>query len=131
MNLPSRIREYRHLFNGHRRIVATIRVDLSRVEFRSGILNCTHCEWEGSKERQPSVELYPEYREWMNTVLADVTAQTGKGLLFLFEPPGANIAEVWLYDPGEPPQLVETLHKPCDKPLSEALGMPAGWKETP
>jgi hypothetical protein len=30
MNAPSRIREYRHLFNGHRRITATIRIDLKQ-----------------------------------------------------------------------------------------------------
>jgi hypothetical protein len=34
LNVPSHIREFRHLFAGNRRIVATIRVDLAKVRFR-------------------------------------------------------------------------------------------------
>ena len=130
MNTPSRIREYRHLFNGPRRIVATIRVDLERIRLRPGEMNCTRCEWDGSKERQPGAELYPEFRTWMDDVLSDVIEQTGKRLLFVFEPPGEpRVVELWLYDPGAPPRLAETLRNPCGKPLSEALFGAPGWEE--
>ena len=46
--------------------LARIRVDLTRFRFRPGIMICIRCEWEGSKEKQPSAELYPEFKEWMD-----------------------------------------------------------------
>ena len=36
-NGPSRIREFRHLFAGPRRIVANLRVDLTRLRFQPGV----------------------------------------------------------------------------------------------
>jgi hypothetical protein len=127
------VREYRHLFHGHRRIVATIRVDLKRMGLRPGDMNCTQCLWDGSKERQPSAELYPEFRTWMDGVLADVIAQTGRRLLFFFERPGEpSVVELWLYDPGEEPRLAKTLRNPFGKPFPEALlGAPGREEDTP
>jgi hypothetical protein len=124
------IREYRHLFNGPRRIVATIRISLNRMErLDTGAFAIIRCEWDGSKEPQPSAALYPEYRAWMDGVLTHIVEQTGQRLLFVFEPPGETRgAETWLYAPGEPPRLAETLRTPCGKPLMEALDMP-GWEE--
>jgi hypothetical protein len=115
------VREYRHLFNGPRRIVATICADLSRLRFHPGVMSCFRCEW----ERQPSVALYPEFKVWMDNVLSDVVAQTGQGILYLFElPSDSQQAEAWLYEPGKEPRLADTLRNPCGKPLSELMGMP-------
>lgn len=124
-NTPSRVREFRHLFAGHRRIVATIRVDLAGLRFRPGIMSCIRCEWDDSRERQPSVALYPEFKVWMDNVLSDVVAQTGQGILYLFElPSDSQQAEAWLYEPGKEPRLADALRNPCGKPLSEIMGMP-------
>ena len=78
--------------------------------------------WEGSKERQPSAELYPELMEWMDFVLSDVTFRTGSNLLYLFEPaePERRI-ELWLYESGRKPRRVKTLPNPFKRPLSEML----------
>jgi hypothetical protein len=85
----------------------------------TGDFGVARCEWEGSKEQQPSAALYPEYRAWMNDVLTNIAEQTGQRLLFVFEPPDEpRVAELWLYDPGEPPRLIKTLGNPCDKPLT-------------
>jgi hypothetical protein len=44
------IREYRHLFNGPRRIVATIRISLNRMErLHAGALAIIRCEWDGTR----------------------------------------------------------------------------------
>jgi hypothetical protein len=130
-NTPSRVREYRHPFNGHRRITATIRISLARAGLlHTGDFAITRCEWGGSKEKQPSAELYPEFRIWMDGVLTDVVEQTGKRLLFVFEPPGKpRVAELWLYDPGKAPRLARTLRNPFGKPLPEALFGARGWEE--
>ena len=133
-NAPSRIRGFRHLFAGNRRIAATIRVDLAGLRFRPGIMSCVRCEWEGSKVKQPSAELYPEYKAWMDYVLSDVTSKTGVNLLYIFElPDPAKRIEFWLYDSGRKPRLVKTLPNPFQRPLSELLaGMPTeNWKNDP
>ena len=103
--------------------MATIRISLRRAELlRPGNFAITRCEWSGSKEKQPSAELYPEFREWMDGMLASVVEQTGKQLIFVFEPPSEpRVAELWIYAPGGPPRLIKTLRKPCEKPLTEAL----------
>jgi hypothetical protein len=102
----NRVREYRHLFEGHRRIIATMRVDLGRVGFDAGTANVFGCEWEGSKERQPSVALYREFKEWADYVFSDVVAQTGRSFVYFFELPG-GVVEAWAYDPGEEPRMIE------------------------
>ena len=64
MSPPNRIREYRHAFQGPRRIVATMRVHLDRVTLAIGRIGLIDCEWDGSSERQPSLALYPEFKQW-------------------------------------------------------------------
>jgi hypothetical protein len=125
--MSSRIREYCHLFNGTRRIVATIRISLNRMErLHAGALAIIRCEWDGSKERQPSAASYPEF----NGVLTHVVEQTGQRLLLVFEPPGEpSVAELWLYEPGEPRRPAETLRNPCGKPLSEGFFGATRWEE--
>jgi hypothetical protein len=119
---PARIREFRHLFAGHRRIVATVRIDLAHVRFRPGAIACFRCKWDGSKERQPSAELYPEFKEWIDYVLCGVVEQTGSSLLCPFDLPGdPRTVEVWFYDHGEKPRLAKTLRKRDERPLSELL----------
>jgi hypothetical protein len=128
----SRLREFRHLFAGHRRIMAIIRVDLAGLRFRPGIMSCIRCEWEGSKERQPSTELYPEFKEWMDFVLSDVTSGTGSNLLYVFElPEPERRIELWLYESGRKPRRVKTLPNPFQRPLAEMLaGMPPeNWED--
>jgi hypothetical protein len=67
--------------------------------------------------------LYAEYRGWGTA--CDVVAQIGQRLLY--EPPvEPSVAELWLYDPGEPPRLAETLRNPC---VSEAFFGARGWEE--
>jgi hypothetical protein len=133
-NAASHIREFRHLFAGHRRIVATIRVDLARVGFQPGIMSCIRCAWEGSKVKQPSAELYPEFKAWMDYVLCHVTTKTGANLLYIFElPDPARRIELWLYESGRKPRLAKTLPNPFKRPLSELLaGMPPeNWEDEP
>ena len=94
---PSRVREFRHCFSGTRRIVATVRVDLSRVRFEPRSMSCIRCEWEGSRVKQPSSELFEEYRAWMHHVLSIVVSQTGTPLLYVFEAPApVKEIELWL-----------------------------------
>ena len=50
-------------------------------------MSCIRCEWEGSKVRQPSAELYPEFKEWMDFVFSDIATKTGSNLLYIFELP--------------------------------------------
>ena len=92
-------------------------------------MSCVRCEWQGSKVKQPSAELYPEYKPWMDYVLSDVTTKTGSRLLYLF----AKRIEPWLYEGGRTPRLEKTLHNPFKKPLSELLaGMPPeNWEDAP
>ena len=133
-NAPSRIREFRHLFAGNRRIVAPIRVDLAGLRFRPGIMSCVRCEWEGSKVKQPSVELFPESKAWMDYVLSDVTSKTGVNLLYTFElPDPAKRIEFWLYESGRKPRLAKTLPNRFRRPLSELIaGMPpTNWEDAP
>jgi hypothetical protein len=132
MNTPSRIREFRHLFSGPRRIVATVRIDMARVRIRPYALSYVQCEWDGSKGKQPSAELYQEYKEWMDIVLADLATKTGTNLLYLFEiPDPVKRIELWLYRPQRALRLVKTLPNPCQRPLSERIaGMPpANWDQ--
>jgi hypothetical protein len=126
----SRVRQYSHLFKGARRIVATLRVDFDRAAALGvGSHAITPCQWEGSKERQPSAELFDEYKAWMHSVMSSVVAQTRKGLIFVFEPPGTRTAELWIYGPGEPPYLGETLEKPFSELIAETVfGLPK-WED--
>ena len=90
------------------------------------------CEWDGAKERQPSVELYLEFKEWADLVFSDIAAKTGTSLLYVFDlPPPASRIELWLYESGRKPRLTKTLPNPFQRPLSEALaGMPPeNWEE--
>ena len=133
-NAASRIREFRHLFAGPRRIVATIRVDFAGLRFRPGVMSCIRCEWEGSKIKQPSAELYPEFKAWLDFVLSEVTSRTGSNLLYVFElPDPAKRIELWLYESGRKPRRVKTLPNPFKRPLSEVLaGMPPeSWEDEP
>ena len=133
-NASARIREFRHLFAGHRRIVATIRVDLASVRYCPGMMTCYRCEWEGSKERQPSAELYSEFKAWMDYVLSDVTSRTGSNLLYIFElPDPAKRIEAWLYESDCEPRMLKAWRNPFRKPLSEVLaGMPTeNWEDEP
>jgi hypothetical protein len=132
MNTPDRIREFRHVFSGPRRIVATVRIDLDRVRFRPHTLTCIKCEWEGSRVKQPSTEIYPEFKQWMDYLLADIATKIGTHLLYLFElPEPAERIEVWLYRSERKPRLVKTLPNSCQRPLSERIaGMPpANWDQ--
>ena len=131
-SLPSRIREFRHCFSGTRLIVATVRVDLSRVRFEPRSTSCIRCEWEGSRVKQPSSELFEEYRAWMHHVLSIVVSQTGTLLLYVFEAPApVKEIELWLYRNKRQPRLLKTLPNPYPKPLSEVIaGMPpTNWEE--
>ena len=133
-NAPSRIREFRHLFAGSRRIVATVRIDLAHVRARPGAMRCFRCQWEGSKVRQPSAELYPEYKAWMDLVFSDVTSKTGSNLLYVFELPGpAKRVEAWLYESNCAPRMLQSWANPFNRPLSEVLaGMPQeNWENEP
>jgi hypothetical protein len=129
----ARLREYRHLFSAHRRIVATIRVDIARLRFRPGDWACFRCEWDGSKVKQPSADLYQEFKVWADTVFSDVADQAGHGFLYVFEVPETQRVEVWHYDPGCAPRLAKVLANPFDRPLAEVLcGMPAeSWDDEP
>jgi hypothetical protein len=132
MNTPYRIREFRHLFSGSRRIVATIRIDLDKVRFRPLSLTCIKCEWEGSRVKQPSNELYPEFKAWMDYLLSDIATKIGTNLLYLFElPDPAKRIELWLYNSQRKPRLVKTLPNPCERPLSELIATmpPANWDQ--
>ena len=131
---PSRIREFRHLFAGKRRIMATVRVDLAGLRYHPGALNCHRCEWEGSKERQPSAELYPEFKAWLDYVFADVAAKTGESLLCIFELPApARRIEAWLYESNCDPRMLKAWANPFKRPLSEVLArMPKeNWEDDP
>ena len=123
---PSRIREDPHLFAGHRRIVATIRVDLARLHYRPGVMSCIRCEWEGSKVKQPSAELYPEFKEWADFVFSDLAAKTGSNLLFPFDLPApAKRIEAWIYEGNSAPRMLKAWPNPLQRPLSELLaGVP-------
>ena len=129
---PARIREFRHVFAGPRRITASIRIDLASVCLQPHIMACIHCEWDGSKVRQPRAELYPEFKSWMDYVVSAVVAITGTPLLYLFEvPESVKQIELWLYRDKRQPRLLKTLPNPCPKPLSEVLANlpPANWEE--
>ena len=80
-NPPFRIREFRHLFAGNRRIVATIRVDLAGLHFRPGIMSWIRCEWGGAKVKQPDAELYSEFKAWADFVFSDLVTKIGSNLL--------------------------------------------------
>ena len=123
-----RIREFRHLFSGKRRTTATIRIDLDHTRLFPGAMGCVRCQWEGSRERQPSTELYAEYRRWVDGIWRWLAAELGTRYMGVLETPD-GLVELWLYDPGKPPRLVKALPNPMGKPLSEALfGLPA-WKD--
>jgi hypothetical protein len=131
-NNSPRIREFRHLFAGHRRIMATIRIDLARVRFQPHMWGCIQCEWEGSKVKQPSAELYSEFKEWADFVFSDTAAKTGADLLYIFDLPcPATRIELLLDESGRKPRLAKTLPNPFKRPLSELLvGMPPeNWEE--
>lgn len=132
-NTPSRTREYKHVFAGPRRITATIRIDLPRATLlHTGDFAITRCEWDGSRERQPSAELYSEFKERVDFVFSDMATKTGANLLYVFDLPApASRIEVWLYESGRKPRLTKTLPNPFQRPLSEALaGMPpTHWEE--
>ena len=120
-------REFRHLFSSPCRIVATVRVNIARARIRTHALVCVQCEWDGSKVKQPRAELYPEFKEWMDFVLPDTTAQTGSCLIYCFEQPAADRhLELWLYRGDRKPRLIKT-----SLILAERLaGMsPSDWKE--
>jgi len=124
-----RIREFRHLFSTTRRIVATIHIDLDRARVSPGDMGCGRCEWEGSRERQPSAKLYPEYKQWIDGIYRWLSAELGSRHMCALETPDGFI-EIWLYAPGEPPRFAELLPNPTNKPLSEALlGLPR-WDES-
>lgn len=121
-NSPSHIRESRHLFAGYRRIMATIRVDLASLRFQPRAMSCIRCEWEGSKVRQPSAELYPEYEEWMDCALSDIATETGTSFIHLFElPDGSGLIEARLHKAGDKPRLAETRRNVCEKPLYKTV----------
>ena len=126
MNPPSRIREFRHLFAGPRRITATIRVDLAELRYRPGVMIWARCVWRGSKIKQPSAELWPEFKEWSDFVFSDVAAKTGTNLLYAFDLPApARRIEVWLHKSNCDPRLVRAWPNPFQRPLSEILaGLP-------
>ena len=93
---------------------------------------CHRVEWDGTNVKQPSVELYPEFKLWADGVFSGVASATGISLSFLFEPPEhAKRLESWLYEPGKEPRLAEVLSKPDDRPLCETLaGMPPeNWED--
>jgi hypothetical protein len=122
------VREFRHLFRTTRRIVATIRIDLDRARVSPGDMGCVRCEWEGSRERQPSAELYEEYRQWVDGVWRWLADELGTPYLGLLETPDGMV-ELWLYDPGGEPRFVKILPTPTGKPLSNALfGLPI-WND--
>ena len=128
---PSRVRKFRHLFSGTSRIVATLRVDLSRVRFERS-MSCIRCEWEGSRVKQPSTDLFEEYRALMHHVLSIVVSQTGTPMLYVFEAPApVKEIELWLYRNGRKPHLLKAMPNSLSKPLSELIaGMPpAQWGE--
>ena len=61
-------------------------------------MSLIRCEWEGSRVKQPSTELFEEYRAWMHHVLSIVVSQTGTPLLYVFEvPESVKQIEFWLY----------------------------------
>jgi hypothetical protein len=133
-NTPFRIREFRHLFAGHRRIVATIRVDLAMIRLRPGSVCRIRCEWEGSKVRQPSAELYPEFKAWADFVFSDIAAKTRTNLLYAFDlPEPARRIEAWLYESNRDPRMLKAWANPFKRPLSEVLaGMPPeNWEDAP
>ena len=79
-NASARIREFRHSFAGHRRIVATIRVDLASVRYCPGghLMTCYRVRVggvEGADNRR--AELYSEFKAWIDYVLSDVTSGQG------------------------------------------------------
>jgi hypothetical protein len=124
----SRVRHYTHLFTGTR-ITATRRIDLDLVAASGGRGLSANCKWEGSKERdsEPTPERFREYKTWMDSVLADVAAQTGMNLLFIFEPPPGNLLEAWQFRPGEPPCLHRVSLRPPDWKTRKSPGLIGGF----
>ena len=84
----ARIREFRHLFSGTRRIVATIRIDLDQARKPPGSVGGVRCKWEGTKEPQPSAELYPEYKQqWIDGNYRWIADELGRRYGHAFETP--------------------------------------------
>jgi hypothetical protein len=119
-----RLREFTHLFTGRRRITATIRIDLDAARLKPRSLGCLRVAWDGSKERQPSADLFEEFREWIDSVYRWLSTELGTSLSLPLENPDGSL-QLWLYDPGKPPRLVREARNTSDKPLASVLfGLP-------
>ena len=93
---------------------------------------CHRCEWEGSKVRQPSAELYQEFKEWMNYILSDTAAKAGSSLFYLFDVPApVKRIEGWLYEGNREPQMLQSWENPLNRPLSEVIAgvPPENWED--
>ena len=66
-----------------------------------GTAHIQNVEWTGT----PSPKLLRPYIGWMNSVNQQLANQWGASLMHMFMVAPAK-AEVWIYKPGEKPQLV-------------------------
>jgi hypothetical protein len=119
-----RVREFRHLFAGTRAITATLHIDPEAARLNPRSLGCLRVEWDGSKERQPSAELFEEFRQWIDGVYRWLATELGTGLSLPLENPDGSL-ELWLYDPGKPPRLAREARNTSGLPLATILfGLP-------
>jgi hypothetical protein len=114
------IREFTHSFSGPRRITATLRIDVEAARLGPRSLGCLRVSWEGTEERQPSAELFEEYRQWIDGVYRWLATELGISLSPALEYPDGRI-ELWRYDPGQPPRLIRAAYNNSGAPLATTL----------
>jgi hypothetical protein len=98
MNIPPRVRAFRHRFRGG--ITCKLSVDLDRLAAKA--TGPMRYEWSA----RPKPRVIPEYRRWILSVWQLVADETGLKLMELLQT-GPRLWEAWVFEPGRAPVKVK------------------------